>query len=115
VALFAAIAGKSWAPILRATVSAAVGLGLAAIYWLPAALERNWVDVRQATQDPGYNFENNWLFIRHVDPTLAVHDAINQQASWIAVTMFAVTARRNPRLGCVSVRTHLAFCMARAA
>ncbi len=91
LALIAAIANKSWAPILRATVGGMLGLGLAALYWLPAALERNWVDVRQATQDPGYNFENNWLFIRHADPTLAVHDAINHQASWIAVTMFAVT------------------------
>jgi hypothetical protein len=91
LALIAVIASKSWAPILRATVGGALGLGLAAIYWLPAALERNWVDVRQATHDPGYNFENNWLFIRDADPTLAVHDAINHQASWIAVTMFAVT------------------------
>jgi hypothetical protein len=91
LALFAAIASKSWAPIVRAIVGGVLGLGLAAIYWLPAALERNWVDVRQATHDPGYNFENNWLFIRDADPTLAVHDAINHQASWIAVTMFAVT------------------------
>jgi hypothetical protein len=91
LALVAAIANKSWAPILRATVGGALGLGLAAIYWVPAALERNWVDVRQATQDPGFNFESNWLFSHHADPTFALHDAINRQASWIAVTMFAVT------------------------
>jgi hypothetical protein len=90
LALIAAIANRSWAPILRATVGGALGLGLAVIYWLPAALERNWVDVRQATQDPGFNFENNWLFIREANPALALHDAINHQASWIAVTMFAV-------------------------
>ncbi|MGD0911970.1 MAG: hypothetical protein ABR928_08745 [Terracidiphilus sp.] len=90
LALLAAIANKSWAPILRATVGGALGLGLAAFYWLPAALERNWVDVRQATQDPGYNFEYNWLFAHHADPTFALHDAINHQASWIAVTMIAI-------------------------
>jgi hypothetical protein len=90
LALVAAIANKSWAPILRATAGGALGLGLAAFYWLPAALERNWVDVKQATQDPGYNFENNWLFIRHSNPALATHDAINLQASWIAMSMLAV-------------------------
>ena len=90
LALLAALANKSWAPILRATVGGILGLGLAALYWLPAALERNWVDVRQATQDPGYNFENNWLFIHNANPALALHDIINHQASWIAVTMLAV-------------------------
>ena len=30
--------------------------------WLPAAVEQRWVDIRQATDDPGYNFENSWLF-----------------------------------------------------
>ncbi|MGB6725708.1 MAG: hypothetical protein WBE74_07360, partial [Terracidiphilus sp.] len=90
LALIAAIANKSWAPILRATIGGALGLGLAAFYWLPAALERNWVDVKQATQDPGYNFENNWLFVHNANPALALHDAINHQASWIAVSMLAV-------------------------
>ena len=52
-----------------------LGLGLAAIYWLPAAFERNWVDIKQATQDPGYNFENNWLFAHNANPLLALHDA----------------------------------------
>ena len=63
VALLWAIVNKTWAPILRAAVAPSLGLGLAAIYWLPAAFERNWVDIHQATQDPGYNFENNWLFV----------------------------------------------------
>ena len=35
---------------------------------------------RQATEDPGYNFENNWLFARHANPLLALHDAIMRQA-----------------------------------
>jgi hypothetical protein len=65
-------------------------LGLAAIYWLPAALERHWVDIRQATEDPGYNFENSWLFARHSNPVLALHDVVLRQASWIAVSMIAV-------------------------
>jgi hypothetical protein len=90
VALLWAIVNKTWAPILRAAVATLLGLGLAAIYWLPAALERHWVDIRQATEDPGYNFENNWLFARNANPLLALHDVILRQVSWIAVSMIAV-------------------------
>ncbi|MGB7265004.1 MAG: 6-pyruvoyl-tetrahydropterin synthase-related protein [Terracidiphilus sp.] len=90
VALLWALVNKSWAPMLRAAVAAVLGLGLAAIYWLPAALERYWVDIRQATQDPGYNFENNWLFAHNANPLLSLHNAILNQASWIAVSMIAV-------------------------
>lgn len=90
VALVAALVRKSWAPLLRATAGAVLGLGLAAFYWLPAALERGWVDIRQATQDPGYNFENSWLFAHHADPALALHDVVLRQASFIAVSMIAI-------------------------
>ncbi len=90
VAILWALVNKSWAPILRAALASVLGLGLAAIYWLPAALERHWVAIRQATQDPGYNFENNWAFARHSNPLLALHDVILRQVSWIAVSMIAV-------------------------
>jgi len=90
VALLWAIVNKTWAPLLRAAFATVLGLGLAAIYWLPAALERHWVDIRQATEDPGYNFENNWLFARNANPLLALHDVILRQVSWIAVSMIAV-------------------------
>jgi hypothetical protein len=91
VALLWAVVRRSWAPLVRAAVAAVLGLGLAAIYWLPAAFERNWVDIKQATQDPGYNFENNWLFAHNANPLLALHDEILRQVSWIAVSMIAVT------------------------
>jgi hypothetical protein len=91
VAMLAAAVRHSWAPVLRAAIATPLGLGLAALYWFPAAMERNWVDIRQATQDPGYNFENNWLFVHNANPTLALHDAINHQASWIAISMIAVS------------------------
>ena len=90
VALLWAIVNRSWAPLLRAAVASVLGLGLAAFYWVPATLHRHWVDIRQATQDPGYNFENNWLFSRHANPLLALHDVILRQVSWIAVSMIAV-------------------------
>jgi len=90
VALLWALANKSWAPLVRAALAGVMGLGLAAIYWLPAAFERNWVDIKQATQDPGYNFENNWLFAHSTNPLLALHDEILRQVSWIAISMIAI-------------------------
>jgi hypothetical protein len=90
VALVWALVRRSWAPLFRAGLAAVLGLGLAAIYWLPAAFERNWVDIKQATQDPGYNFESNWLFAHNANPLLALHDVILRQVSWIAVSMIAV-------------------------
>jgi hypothetical protein len=90
VALLWSLLRKSWAPLLRAALAAVLGLGLAAIYWLPAACERNWVDIKQATEDPGYNFENNWLFAHSANPLLALHDDVLRQVSWIAVFMIAV-------------------------
>ncbi len=90
VALLAALVKRTWAPVLRAALATPLGLGLAAIYWLPAAIERHWVDIGQATEDSGYNFENNWLFARHANPLLAPHDAVLRQASWVAISMIAV-------------------------
>jgi len=91
VALIAAVTKKSWAPVLRAALATSLGLGLIAFYLLPAALERQWVDIKQATDDPAYNFENSWLFARHSDPVLALHDVVLRQASLIAVWMIAIS------------------------
>ena len=94
--LLAAVAGliallrKSWAPVLRAAVASMLGLALIAFYLLPAALERAWVDIQQAYNDPGYNFENSWAFAHHANPVLALHDVVLHTASVIAVTMIAV-------------------------
>ncbi len=90
VALAAALLRRSWTPVLRAAAATALGMAATAFYWLPAALERSWVDIRQATEDPGYNFENSWLFARHANPLLQVHDVVLRQASWISVSMIAV-------------------------
>ncbi|MGO9325774.1 MAG: 6-pyruvoyl-tetrahydropterin synthase-related protein [Terracidiphilus sp.] len=89
-ALLWAIVNKTWAPLFRAAVATVLGLGLAAIYLVPATLQRHWVDISQATEDPGFNFENNWLFSRHSNPVLALHDVVLRQVSWIAVSMIAV-------------------------
>jgi len=90
VALVAALLRRSWAPVIRAVLASVLGLGATAFYWIPAKLEQRWVDIRQATEDPGYNFENNWAFARHLDPRLLLHDVVLNQVSWISVTMIAV-------------------------
>ena len=90
VALAAALLARSWAPAVRAAISTAIGLGLASFYLVPAAWEQRWVDIRQLTADPGETIENSWLFARHADPALELHDAELQRVSLLAVTMLAV-------------------------
>jgi hypothetical protein len=90
VALVVALLRRSWAPVLRAMVGAAIGLGLSAFYLVPAAIEQRWIDVREAVDDPGYLIENSWLFARHGNPALELHDLELLKASAIATTMIAV-------------------------
>jgi hypothetical protein len=90
-ALAVAWTERSWAPVLRATAGAAVGIGLAAFYLVPATWEQRWIDVRQATGDPGEMIENSWLFARHADPLLQLHDAELGRVSCIAAAMLAVS------------------------
>jgi hypothetical protein len=90
VALTLALLRKSWAPVLRATIGAALGIGLAAVFLLPATAEQRWVDIRQAIDDPGLLIENSWLFARHANPLLELHDLELRRVSLIAVGMIAV-------------------------
>jgi 6-pyruvoyl-tetrahydropterin synthase related domain len=90
VALAVAIFNRSWVPILRATIAAALGFGLCAFYLVPAALEQHWVDIRQATGDPGEMIENSFLFGHHSEPLLHVHNLELTRVSLIAVSMVAV-------------------------
>jgi hypothetical protein len=91
VTLVVAIQLRSLAPILRASVATAIGLALTGIYLVPAAFEQCWVAIRQATDDPGLLIENSWLFGRHADPALELHDLELFKVSIIAVTMVAVS------------------------
>ena len=90
IAVAAALLARSWAPLLRSTVAAILGIGLASIYLLPAVIEQRWADIRQATDDPGEKIENSWLFARHANPALASHDTVLHKVSMIAATMLAV-------------------------
>jgi 6-pyruvoyl-tetrahydropterin synthase related domain len=90
LALLWALLRKSWAPVLRAAVATILAFGVTAFYWIPSAFERKWVDIRQAYEDPGYNFENSWAFGHSGNPILAAHDVVLRTASIISVTMIAV-------------------------
>lgn len=89
VALTSALLGRSWAPVLRSAVGAGLGIGLVALYLVPAAWEQRWVDIHQVTEDPGQTLENNWLFAVHADPSLALHDSVLHTVSMIAILMIA--------------------------
>jgi len=91
VALTLSLLSRCWAYLLRASAGAALGIGLVAIYLVPAAWEQRWVDIHQVTLDPGQALENNWLFAVHADPILALHDAVLRTASIIAVCMISLT------------------------
>ena len=89
-ALALAFLWRSWAPVLRATAAAALGLGLPAFYLVPAAVEQRWADIRQAVDTSGSRIEESWLFARHADPALASHDVVLRHVSLIAVSMISV-------------------------
>jgi hypothetical protein len=81
---------RSWAPLLRTAAGAVLGMGLVAVYLVPAAWEQRWVDIQQATQDKGETPEYSWLFAVHNDPALAYHDVVLHTVSTIAILMIGV-------------------------
>lgn len=91
MALLAAVTARSWAPILRASIAAALGIALAAVYIVPAAWEERWVAIDRATGDLGAMVQGSWLFAHHSDPDLALHDYVLHQVSVILVAMVAAT------------------------
>lgn len=90
MALAAAATRRTWAPVLRAAAATALGLGLAAVYLIPAAVEQRWADMRQILDDPASQIEASWMFARHPNPALAVHDTVLNTASLIGSGMLAV-------------------------
>jgi hypothetical protein len=90
IAVALAVRQRSWMPVLRASAGMVLGLGLASVYLVPAAWEQKWVDIGEATDDPGLKVENSWLFAHHADTSLASHDSELQKVSLIAIAMIAV-------------------------
>ena len=90
VAVLAAVIRRSWAPVVRAGIAGALGMGAAAVYLIPAAVEQKWIAVGQAVDDAGERIENSWLLARHADPALALHDVELRRVSIIAVVMVVI-------------------------
>lgn len=97
MALLASLLRRTWVPIQRAVVATALGLGLAAIYLVPAYVEQSWVSIQQATDDPIYRIENNWLFARHAAAYMRDHDAELLKVSVISTTQLLIT------LACIAI------------
>ena len=89
VALVAAWMHRAWWPLVRAVVGVALGLGLAALYLVPAAWEQRWVAIEQAN-DIGMRIEDSWLFARHAGPDFEFHDQVLLTAS--AIVVFTVVS-----------------------
>src|ERR1700723_2829565 len=90
VSMMASVLARSWALVLRASMAAALGIGLAGLYLIPAAREQGWVDLDAAVNLPVFRIENNFLFMRFADAKLAPFTAFLDRASWLAVGMIAV-------------------------
>jgi hypothetical protein len=90
IALLSAAIEKSWAAVVRATAGVSLGMGLAAVYLLPAVWERRWGNFQEAVTKVNFRVENSWLFGRHADPIWMDHDYTLLRISIVSTAMFAV-------------------------
>jgi hypothetical protein len=90
VALVAAVAMRSWAPLLRAALAAVVGIGLDSFYLVPVLLEKPWANINLEITRPEGVIENRLLFSRHPLPGFTVHGIYDPMILLVTLTMFAV-------------------------
>jgi hypothetical protein len=81
------VEGRAW-PALRAAGGMALGLGLAAVYIIPAAFEQRWVQIARAI-NPGMRVEDSFLFVHTKNP---FHDQVLWSASWIFIAELAAAS-----------------------
>jgi hypothetical protein len=88
VAAVAAVSQRRFALLARAASGLALGLGLAAVYIVPAIYEQRWVQIARAVM-PGMRVQDSFLF-EHTG--MAYHDQVLRTASWISVVLLIATA-----------------------
>lgn len=84
---WAAITGKSFAPLWRGAAGLTLGFGLTGFYLLPAAYEQRWVNIGQALAS-GLQPAENFLYAKIADPE---HNLFNWMASSVAILLVALT------------------------
>ena len=87
VLVVASVTRRSFRPFLAGALSMCCGFGLAAFYILPAAFERNWVQIAQAVSD-NLQPARNFLFTQASDPEFV---AFNWKVSWVALGLILAT------------------------
>jgi hypothetical protein len=88
VVLVGSIARRSWRPVLAGAVAVLGTFGSIAFFLLPAAWERQWIEMSLAFQ-PDWTPETNFLF-RHVSD--AIMAGVNRGMSGMAVLFIAAGA-----------------------
>jgi len=93
LAVVAALAAGSWAPLLRAVAGGALGLGLAADFLVPAAWEQGWANLSYAISIPHLQVQYSWIFSHPTNPALFPysHNSILDTVSMVGAVMLAVT------------------------
>jgi uncharacterized membrane protein len=86
VLLVLAIVRSSWRPFVTGSAAALTGLGLAAFSLLPAAMERNWVNIA-AIFDPSERPDTNFLFAHN---PVRVRALFNHRLSLLAVAVILI-------------------------
>ncbi len=78
---------RSLQPLFVGAAAMCAGFGLAAVYILPAALERRWVQIGQAVSD-NLQPARNFLFTQASDPEFVL---FNWKVSWVALGLIVLT------------------------
>jgi hypothetical protein len=90
ISVVAAVQMRSWAPVLRAGLAAAVGIGMDCFYLLPVLREKPWANINLEITRPEGVIAYRLLFSRHPLPGLTVHGIYQPMLLLVTLTMFVV-------------------------